>query len=62
MAKIRVVKTEAEKAAAKAAWAAFWCSCKVETPGAIYHADGTCPTCHKHHWHCPACHKIVQVG
>lgn len=43
--------------------AALWCSCgRSDEAPAIFHDDGTCRKCYKHHWHCGRCGKIVQVG
>lgn len=39
----------------------LWCKCE-EDHGANYVPDGQSSICHKHHWTCIKCHKIVQVG
>ena len=41
-----------------------WCDCPPDEdrgPGA-FHDDGQCAVEFKHHWHCPDCGKLQQVG
>lgn len=41
----------------------LWCSCKTSDLGnSIFHDDGECGDCRKHHYHCGTCKKICQVG
>ena len=46
--------------------AEHWCSCEDSDPNAvIFCDDGSVVNehcCHKHHYHCGACRKLVQVG
>lgn len=46
-----------------------WCECPRERPGTgappVYHGDGETPErwcVRKHHYHCAACRKLVQIG
>jgi hypothetical protein len=41
-----------------------WCICKEDSQSiATFYDDGECDCgCHKHHWHCPKCGRISQVG
>ncbi len=43
---------------------AFWCKgegpCENASP--IFHDDGECDWCEKHHYHCAHCGKVSQVG
>ena len=39
----------------------FWCSC-AEPGDGYYVPDGMNPACHKHHWRCQKCGKVIQVG
>jgi Fe2+ or Zn2+ uptake regulation protein len=51
------------KARAVKAEQAMWCQCG--NPGVVtsYHPDGERgAACHKHHWTCDDCGKVVQVG
>lgn len=41
---------------------AMWCRCEKSSDEVIFHDDGECADCHKHHYHCGACQKITQVG
>lgn len=40
----------------------LWCSCGNKSGHTTYHPDGQSPVCHKHHWICNDCGKIVQMG
>jgi len=40
----------------------LWCKCKDSHHGAYYVPDGQNRQCHKHHWRCNQCKKIVQIG
>ena len=40
----------------------LWCKCKDSSHGAYYVPDGQNRQCHKHHWRCNHCKKIVQIG
>lgn len=40
----------------------LWCSCKTPSEDVIFHDDGECRQCRKHHYHCGTCGKITQVG
>lgn len=42
--------------------AAMWCRCEKPSDDIIFHDDGECGDCRKHHYHCGACGKITQVG
>jgi hypothetical protein len=41
----------------------IWCHCNGDVSASIYKADGEC-MCGvvKHHYHCPDCGKITQIG
>jgi len=41
----------------------LWCRCGYEGGGDIFKDDGEC-SCgvRKHHYHCPKCGKITQIG
>lgn len=56
------MKTEDQKR--KKAFDAFWCSGHPgqEHKGTVFHNDGECSWCSKHHYHCVVCGKIEQVG
>lgn len=41
---------------------AMWCRCGKSSDDVIFHDDGECGDCHKHHYHCGNCQKISQVG
>lgn len=41
---------------------AMWCRCGKSSEDVIFHDDGECGDCHKHHYHCGFCQKICQVG
>lgn len=41
---------------------AMWCRCEKSSDDVIFHDDGECGDCHKHHYHCGNCQKITQVG
>jgi hypothetical protein len=40
-----------------------WCTCQGESSDPIFMPDNTCPCgVDKHHYHCPVCKRITQVG
>lgn len=45
-----------------------WCGCaagKAGAAGPVYHADGETPErwcVRKHHYHCAACRRLLQIG
>lgn len=47
---------------AKAEEDKLWCKCEDTDHGAYYVPDGQHHECHKHHWRCHDCKKIVQIG
>ena len=47
--------------AAKIEEAKLWCKCE-EDHNAYYVGNGESEECHKHHWRCNKCKKIVQIG
>lgn len=40
---------------------AFWCKCE-DDHGVTFYDDGEGDACHKHHYCCNKCGKVVQVG
>jgi hypothetical protein len=59
---IRVTLTKAQQAQLKRE-EKLWCDCKKPDYEAhVFHDDGQCNTCYKHHYHCGSCGKIYQVG
>lgn len=43
--------------------AAIWCSCdEPDFDGALFFDDGDHPEILKHHWRCPACDGVLQIG
>jgi hypothetical protein len=50
------------KAEFRAASLAFWCQCPEPQPTPYYVPDNQRTDCSKHHWRCPQCDKIQQVG
>lgn len=42
--------------------AELWCKCTTPSDDVVFHDDGTCSQCRKHHYHCGTCKKICQVG
>ena len=42
---------------------ADWCRCKTLRPDSVFLPDFVCPCgIDKHHYHCPACGGVSQVG
>jgi hypothetical protein len=39
-----------------------WCKCENLSTNDLFHDDGECKACRKHHWHCGRCGEISQVG
>lgn len=42
-----------------------WCNCPESGKNNVFHTDGVAPwewCTQKHHWHCAACSKLVQIG
>ena len=53
------------RAAQEKAEKEFWCQCPADSvpiESIIFHDNGECAMCEKHHYHCPDCGKITQVG
>lgn len=55
-----VISPEAQKALQREA--DLWCRCGKSSDDVIFHDDGECSQCRKHHYHCGSCGKISQIG
>lgn len=40
----------------------MWCSCGYKGTDLIFYDDDQHPEIYKHHWRCPECNGVVQIG